>query len=317
MAVFKTLNDRITDVTAEWNGKSGKQIEDFISKNLVGGMSYDNSTLTIYGNETNDDGSKNVLARTQVTVETPVYSQGILSLAVRINGKNSYTTGSVTMQYNSDARVELAVATYYISSTPTAGDVDSTLPVKIKVSYGGKTKTTSVNPYSKSLFTMDGDTPTRININESDYRWVDITDLFKNSATSQITVSLVDYKKSHTLPVTITNQVITLEYVGNIVSKNAQFKINGGVAANYYLEGWNNGGSKFSTTSGVLTKSDLVAGLNQLAVRAVYNGNRDIATDYIYVDVINPDNLTDTVVAINNTSTKVNNHDTVELYKLT
>ena len=318
MAVFKTLNDRIDNIETAWNGKSGEQIEDFISKNLVGGMSYDNSTLTIYGNETNDDGSKNVLARTQVTVETPVYSQGILSLAVRINGKNSYTTGSVTMQYNSDARVELAVATYYISSTPTAGDVDSTLPVKIKVSYGGKTKTTSVNPYSKSLFTMDGDTPTRININESDYRWVDITDLFKNSATSQITVSLVDYKKSHTLPVTITNQVITLEYVGNIVSNNAQFKINGGVAADYYLEGWNNGSSnKFKTTSGVLTKSDLVAGLNQLAVRAVYNNNKDIATDYIYVDVINSVGLTDTVVAINNTSTKVNNHDTVELYKLT
>ena len=181
MAVFKTLNDRITDVTTEWNGKSGEQVEDYISKNLVGGMSYNNSTLTIYGNEINDDdGSRNVLAQTQVTVETPVYSQGILSLAVRINGKNSYTTGSVTMQYNSDARVELAVATYYISSTPTAGDVDSTLPVKIKISYGGKTKITSVNPYSKSLFTMDGDTPTRVNINESDYRWVDITDLFKN-----------------------------------------------------------------------------------------------------------------------------------------
>ena len=317
MAVFETLNDRIDSIETAWNGKSGEQVEDFISRNLVGGMSYNNSILTIYGNESKADGSKNILARTQVTVETPVYSQGILSLAVRINGKNSYTTGSVTMQYNSDARVELAVATYYISSTPTAGDVDSTLPVKIKVSYGGKTKTTSVNPYSKSLFTMDGDTPTRININESDYRWVDITDLFKNSATSQITVSLVDYKKSHTLPVTITNQVITLEYVGNIVSNNAQFKINGGVADNYYLEGWNNGSSKFKTNSGILTKSDLVAGLNQLAVRAVYNNNKDIATDYIYVDVINPDGLTDTVVAINNTSTKVNNHDTVELYKLT
>ena len=166
MAVFKDLSDRITDINIPWNGKSGEQIEDFISKNLVGGMSYNNSTLTIYGNETNDeDGSRNVLASTQVTVETPVYSQGILSLAVRINGI-SYTTGTVTMQYNSDARVELAVATYYISSTPTAGDVDSTLPVKIKISYGGKTKTTSVNPYSKSLFTMDGDTPTRVNINQ-------------------------------------------------------------------------------------------------------------------------------------------------------
>lgn len=318
MAVLKDINERIDSIGTPWNGKSGEQVEDFISRNLVGGMSYNNSTLTIYGNETiDDDGNKNVLARTQVTVETPVYSQGILSLAVRINGKNSYTTGSVTMQYNSDARVELAVATYYISSTPTAGDVDSTLPVKIKVSYGGKTKTTSVNPYSKSLFTMDGDTPTRVNINESDYRWVDITDLFKDSATSQITVSLVDYKKSHTLPVTITNQVITLEYVGNIVSHTAQFRINGGVPDNYYLEGWNNNGPKFTTASGVLTKSDLVAGLNQLAVRAVHKSNLDIATDYIYVDVINPDGLTDTVVAINNTSTNVNNHDTVELYKLT
>lgn len=315
MAVLN-LNDRIPDINTAWNGKSGEQVEDYISRNLVGGMSYNNSTLTIYGNGTTNDGSRTVLARTQVTVETPVYSQGILSLAVRINGI-SYTTGSVTMQYNSDARVELAVATYYISSTPTAGDVDSTLPVKIKVSYGGKTKTTSVNPYSKSLFTIDGDTPTRININESDYRWIDITDLFKDSATSQITVSLVDYKKSHTLPVTITNQVITLEYVGNIVSKNAQFKINGGVADNYYLEGWNNGVSIQKLASGVLTRNDLVAGLNQLAVRAVYKSDKDIATDYIYVDVINPDNLTDTVVAINNTSTNVNNHDTVELYKLT
>nr|DAG89008.1 MAG TPA: hypothetical protein [Crassvirales sp.] len=88
------------------------------------------------------------------------------------------------MQYNSNAKVELAVATYYISSTPTAGDVDSTLPVKIKVGYGGKTQIASVNPYKKSLFTVDGDTPTRINISETDYRWIDITDLFKDSATS-------------------------------------------------------------------------------------------------------------------------------------
>jgi hypothetical protein len=167
-------------------------------------MSYKNSTLTIYGNETTDDGSRNILASTQVTVETPVYSQGILALAVRVNG-TSYTTGSVTMQYNSNAKVELAVATYYISSTPTAGDVDSTLPVKIKVNYGGKTKTASVNPYKKSLFTVSGDTPIKIDISESDYRWIDITDLFKDSATSSITVSLVDYKKSSTLPVTITN----------------------------------------------------------------------------------------------------------------
>ena len=316
MAVFKNLNDRIPDINTEWNGKSGEQVEDYISRNLVGGMSYKNSTLTIYGNETTDDGSRNILASTQVTVETPVYSQGILALAVRVNG-TSYTTGSVTMQYNSNAKVELAVATYYISSTPTAGDVDSTLPVKIKVNYGGKTKTASVNPYKKSLFTVSGDTPTKIDISESDYRWIDITDLFKDSATSSITVSLVDYKKSSTLPVTITNQVITLEYVGNIISDNAQFKINGGVASNYYLEGWDNGGSLFTTASGVLTKGDLVAGLNQLAVRAVYNSNKDIATDYIYVDVINPNNLTNTVVAINNTSTNVNNHDTVELYKLT
>ena len=47
MAVLKDLNDRITDVRTAWNGKSGEQVEDFISKNLVGGMSYDNSTLTI------------------------------------------------------------------------------------------------------------------------------------------------------------------------------------------------------------------------------------------------------------------------------
>nr|DAG89010.1 MAG TPA: hypothetical protein [Crassvirales sp.] len=37
-------------------------------------MSYKDSTLTIYGNEITDNGSRNVLASTQVTVETPVYS---------------------------------------------------------------------------------------------------------------------------------------------------------------------------------------------------------------------------------------------------
>jgi len=182
MAVFTNLENRIPDVNTEWNGKSGEQVEDYISRNLVGGMEYKDSILTIYGNETNEEGNKNVLASTQVTVETPVYSQGILALAVRVNG-TIYKTGTVTMQYNSNAKVELAVATYYISSTPTAGDVDSTLPVKIKISYGSKTKTTSVNPFKKELFTIDGDTPTRIDINESDYKWTDITELFKDSAT--------------------------------------------------------------------------------------------------------------------------------------
>ena len=242
MAVYNDLSDRILSPETEWNGKTGQQVEDFLSRKIVNSMDYANSILTLRG----IDGEE--IAHTTVTVETPTYEQDILLVAVRVNG-TIYKTGSVTLQYNSKTKVELAIATSSTAYTPSAGTQDVTGAVKVKISYGSKNTTLSVAPYPISSFTLDDSGRlSRLNKEDSELKWFDVTDLFSSTTESTIVATIPDNQRYSALNVTLNTQVISLSYGGNAIATSAQFTLTGGLTSDYHLEGYL-GTTKITTLS--------------------------------------------------------------------
>lgn len=202
MAIFEDLENKIELLETPWNGKTGQQVEDLISRHLVNSMDFTDSTLTLR------DYNGDAITSTRVTVETPSYDQDVLVVAVRING-TIYKTGEVVMQCNSKSKVELAVATSHTSTTQSFGVQDAAGAVKVKIQYGVNSMETTVAPYSLNDFTLDssGTRIEHLNKADSELRWVNITELFTDSQESTITATLVDYpQKSSILNVTIKSQ---------------------------------------------------------------------------------------------------------------
>lgn len=311
MAIFEDLENKIELLETPWNGKTGQQVEDLISRHLVNSMDFTNSTLTLR------DYNGDAITSTRVTVETPSYDQDVLVVAVRING-TIYKTGEVVMQCNSKSKVELAVATSHTSTTQSFGVQDAAGAVKVKIQYGVNSMETTVAPYSLNDFTLDssGTKIEHLNKADSELRWVNITELFTDSQESTITATLVDYpQKSSILNVTIKSQKISLSYTGNVISNNAEFTLKGGSPVDYHLEGYLNA-NRINTTDGNLSYNTLQSGLNTLTVRAVHK-SQNIATDYVNACVIKPEGFTGVAVAVNGITGSINNHDTVKLYTIT
>lgn len=311
MAIFEDLENKIESLETPWNGKTGQQVEDLISRHLVNSMDFADSILTLR------DYNGDAIASTRATVETPSYDQDVLVVAVRING-TIYKTGEVVMQCNSKSKVELAVATSHTSTTQSFGVQDAAGAVKVKIQYGVNSMETTVAPYSLNDFTLDssGTKIEHLNKADSELRWVNITELFTDSQESTITATLVDYpQKSSILNVTIKSQKISLSYTGNVISNNAEFTLKGGSPADYHLEGYLNA-NRINTTDGNLSYNTLQSGLNTLTVRAVHK-SQNIATDYVNACVIKPEGFTGVAVAVNGITGSINNHDTVKLYTIT
>lgn len=311
MAIFNDLENKIESLETPWNEKTGQQVEDLISRHLVKSMDFADSTLTLR------DYKGNEITSTRVTVETPSYDQDVLIVAVRING-TIYKTGEVVMQCDSKSKVELAVATSHTSTTQSFGVQDAAGAVKVKIQYGSNSMETTVAPYALKDFTLDssGTKIEHLNKEDSELRWVNITELFTDSWTGTINATLVDYpQKSSTLNVTIKSQKITLSYTGSIISPVAQFNLEGGLPAEYHLEGYLNGGVA-NTSDGDLAISGLQPGLNMITVRAVHK-TQSIATNYVSAYIINDSGFSGVAVAVNGITGSINNHDTVELYTLT
>lgn len=309
MAIQKLDKQDQLDIKTNWDGTTGQQVEDFISRNIPVEIKYDNSNLSLI----NDSGDTIVSGK--VSVESPKYKQGVLILGIRVNNKIYTNNPTLWTQYNADTKIELAVATYSIAQY-SSGIVDSIGAVSTTITFGTQKKIIQVDPIKYELCTVESDQLISVNLSQSEWKWFDITDLFKISQTSkQITASVGNSQSVfNTL---ITNQVISLQYKGQYIvnNNNVSFTLIGGTSSNYHLEGYN-GTNKITTNSGIMSFSQLQPGLNQLSIRAVNNADTNIFTDYIYLNVIYTKNFNGAAVAINEVSESVNNNDTSKIYQL-
>lgn len=326
MAKFENLPNQIIDLETEWDGHSGMEVEDFISRKIektegqnIVDMEYDSATSMLTLLKENGD-----TVSTEVSVIPPTYSYGIMVYGVMLDNDPSkiYTeaNGSLLMQYNSDRNVKVGIAMYAVATTSIT--TDRIGPFNVKISYGTQSGTFRVGniKYDQCIIDPSTGAITGISIPPEDISWIDITSLFsKSQQARKISAQVMDNQEvTHTLNLPITTEVITINYNGEVVTNTnlINFSLVGGIVSNYHLEGFNNG-NVISTNAGVLNLSTLVPGLNQLAVRAVHNTESSIYTDYIYVDIIYTYNCQDTVVAINGVSNGIANNGVATLYELT
>lgn len=330
MAKFENLPNQITDLATEWDGHSGMEVEDFISRKIektegqdIVDASYDSSTSILTLLKSNGD-----KVETEVSVIPPTYSYGIMVYGVMLDNKTDkiYTeaNSSLLMQYNSDRNVKVGIAMYAVATTSVT--TDRIGPFNVKISYGTQSGTFRVNniKYNQCIIDPSTGAITGVNVSSEELidtlAWIDITELFtKTQSAKKITAQVIDDPEvEDTLDLPITTEVITLNYNGEVVLSNnlVNFSLTGGTTSNYHLEGFNNG-SAFSTSGGVLNYSSLTSGLNQLAVKAVHNTESSIYTDYIYVDIIYTYNCAETIVAINGVSNGIANNGVATLYELT
>lgn len=330
MAKFENLPNQITDLATEWDGHSGMEVEDFISRKIektegqdIVDASYDSSTSILTLLKSNGD-----KVETEVSVIPPTYSYGIMVYGVMLDNKTDkiYTeaNSSLLMQYNSDRNVKVGIAMYAVATTSVT--TDRIGPFNVKISYGTQSGTFRVNniKYNQCIIDPSTGAITGVNVSSEELidtlAWIDITELFtKTQSAKKITAQVIDDPEvEDTLDLPITTEVITLNYNGEVVLSNnlVNFSLTGGTTSNYHLEGFNNG-SAFSTSGGVLNYSSLTSGLNQLAVKAVHNTESSIYTDYIYVDIIYTYNCVETIVAINGVSNGIANNGVATLYELT
>ena len=310
MAIQNLNKQDQLDITMNWDGSTGQQVEDFISRNIPVEIKYDNSNLSLI------NASGDTIVSGKVSVESPKYKQGVLILGIRVNNKIYTNNSTLLTQYNANTKIELAVATYSIAQY-SSGIVDSIGAVSTTITFGTQKKIIQVDPIKYELCTVESNQLISVNLSQSEWKWFDITDLFKISQTSQKITASVENSQSvfNTL---ITNQVISLQYKGQYIvnNNNVSFTLIGGTSSNYHLEGYN-GTNKITTNSGIMSFSQLQPGLNQLSIKAVHNDTTsNISTDYIYLNIIYTQNFNGVAVAINEVNKSINNNDTSKIYQL-
>ena len=105
MAIHENLIDKITALSDSWEGKTGKQVEDFICRRLdqpLGStITYANETLTLY----NPEGKE--VASGKVTVVPPNYNTLISFPQLVISG--NVNEGNVELNYTSTSTFEAGI----------------------------------------------------------------------------------------------------------------------------------------------------------------------------------------------------------------
>lgn len=335
MASYEILANKINNLEEAWQNHTGQEVEDFITRKLtenqdnidivskhdIKNITYENNLLTLI----KENGET---VSTAVTVETPTYSYGIYIYGIMLdNDPNKIYTSvneNLIMQYTSSRNVKVGIAMYAIASTSFSVS-NRPGPFDVKIQFGSQNSIFNVSNIKYEDCIIDsgegfvsgvvGSTEEII----SKIAWVDVTKLFtKAQSNSKITATVInDTTKTSTLNLNITNEVITLSYSGEYIvdSNQALFSLTG-ASGNYYLEIYNNGGSKQTTSGGSLIYNDLQPGLNQLTVRAVNSENTSICSDYLYLDIICTQNYNNTTIAINGVRENIENNGVATLYEL-
>lgn len=334
MAKFEDLPNQITSLETEWDGHSGMEVEDYISRNIeeldnnvIESGIYEDETLKLY----KKDGSS---VDVHITVQEPTYSYGIYIYGLRVDGGNPILRGQglQTIQYVDSKKYELGIAMY--ATADTSIRQDRVGPFSVRVKYGSSnTYTYSVNNISYTYFNLDDsgkvsglNIPEEENINDV-VKWIDVKDIFGFSQeNAYISATIVNDKETanvgvltDTFTTPITTQVISLAYNGDIVvnSNVATFTLTGANSTGYMLEAYNQSGKITIDTGQTNLNCPLNPGLNQLIVRAVNKTNSDIKTEWVYVDLISTIDCNQTVIAINGVTEGIKNNSIATLYNLT
>lgn len=307
MAIQNLNKQDQLDLTTNWDGTTGQQVEDLISRHLPASMGYDSSSNVLTIANTNGD----TIVQTEVSVAQPIYNHSIQIDGVYFNNTSSEN------QLNKDTVLcKLGTKIYLgIRYTYTA-----TNPLTNKVTHVNSIQKLFVNIGSGFIQLEQG-------IKSSpDIQYIEITNLYTKVTSSNVSVRAIASANIEDKTVTATTikkiQVVNpkLRYSGDsyIVSGTAGFEVQDGGGASYLIHYKINGSSTVKNQDNlILALTD--TGVNTIEAWVSVTSNASITSEILKVQVINTKGVTSfdkVLYAINEISTGVNNWEFSKLYKL-
>ena len=306
MAIQNLNKQDQLDLTMNWDGTTGQQVEDLISRHLPASMGYDSSSNVLTIANTNGD----TIVQTEVSVAQPIYNHSIQIEGVYFNNTNSEN------QLNKDTVLcKLGTKIYLgIRYTYTA-----TNPLTNKVTHVNSTQKLFVNIGSGFIQLEQGIK------SSADVQYIEITDLYTKVTSSNVSIRAIASANIEDKTVTSTTtkkiQVVNpkLRYSGKsyIVSGTAGFEVQDGGGASYLIYYKINGSTIKNQDNLILALTN--TGVNTIEAYVAVTSNASIKSDTLKVQVINTKDVTSfdkVLYAINEISTEVNNWEFSKLYKL-
>lgn len=306
MAIQNLNKQDQLDLTMNWDGATGQQVEDLISRHLPASMGYDSSSNVLTIANTNGD----TIVQTEVSVAQPIYNHSIQIEGVYFNNTDSEN------QINKDTILCKLGTKIYLGVRYT---YTATNPLTNKVTHVNSTQKLFVNIGNGFIQLEQG-------IKSSpDIQYIEITNLYTKVTSSNISVRAIASANIEDKTVTATTtkkiQVVNpkLRYSGKsyIVSGTVGFEVQDGGGASYLIYYKINGSTVKNQDNLILALTD--TGVNTIEAYVAVTSNASIKSDTLKVQVINTKGVTSfnkVLYAINEISTGVNNWEFSKLYKL-
>lgn len=308
MAIQKLDKQEQLDLRTNWDGTTGQQVEDLISRHLPASMGYNSSDnmLTI----ANSDGD--TIVQAEVSVAQPEYNHSI-----QIQG------------------------IYFNNIGPEGNQIDKdTILCKLgtKIYLGVKYTYTAINPLTNNVTHVNSTQKLYVNIgsgfvqleqgikSSADIQYIEITNLYNKVTSSNVSVRAISSASIEDKTVTATTskkvQVVDpkLRYSGStyVVSGTTGFEVQDGGGASYLLYYKINNNLVFKNQDNlILALAD--TGVNKIEAYVAVANNASIQSEHLNVQVINTKGVTSfgkVLYAINEITTGVNNWEFSKLYKL-
>lgn len=304
MAIQNLNKQDQLDLTMNWDGTTGQQVEDLISRHLPANMSYDGSTSQLTITNTNGD----TIVSTEVSVAEPIYNHSIQITGVYFNNTSSEN------QINKDQII---------------------CKLGTKIYLGVKYTYTAINPLTnivnhissaQKLYVNVGNGYTQLDegIKSSpDIQYIEITNLYNSVSINNISVRVIATAAIEDKTVTAITpkkvQVVnpTLKYAGSsyIISDSINYTIQDGGDAQYLFYYKIN--NEVVRNQDTLTLSIANKGVSTIQAYVELQGDASIKSDTLQVQVINPsDSNTEILYAVNDVTKQINNWEFAKLYGL-
>ena len=308
MAIQNLNKQDQLDLTMNWDGTTGQQVEDLISRHLPAKMEYDSSSNELTIANINGD----TIVQTEVSVAQPIYNHSIQIEGVYFNNTDPDSENQInkdTILCKLGTKIYLGIRYIYTATNPLTN----------KVTHVNSTQKLFVNIGNGFIQLEQGIK------SSADVQYIEITDLYTKVTSSNVSVRAIASTNIEDKTVTATTtkkvQVVNpkLRYSGDsyIVSGTAGFEVQDGGGASYLIYYKINDTTIKNQDNLILALTD--TGVNTIEAYVAVTSNASIKSDTLKVQVINTKDVTSfdkVLYAINEISTGVNNWEFSKLYKL-
>lgn len=309
MAIQNLNKQDQLDLTMNWNGTTGQQVEDLISRHLPASMGYNSSDNMLTISNSNGD----TIVQAEVSVAQPIYNHSIQIEGVYFNN------------INIDSEDQMKKDTILCK-------LGTKIYLKVKYTY------TATNPLTNSVTHVNSTQKLYVNIgngfvqleqgikSSADSQYIEITSLYNKVTSSNVSVRAISSASIEDKTVTATTskkvQVVDpkLRYSGStyIVAGTAGFEVQDGGDVSYLLY-YKINKDLVVKNQDSLTLALTDTGVNTIEAYVAVANNATIQSEPLKVQVINTKGVTSfskVLYAINEITTGVNNWEFSKLYKL-